>query len=133
MLNITGASRNLVIMSPTEKNSYLRVYSTYFHQNSSELDMFYCRLNKTHAVLWYAIDNTLICYNNKIQRLFVPKFYHEERSKNFLKTLKFIGEWGTTDKVNFSEFPNEFGRKLYEYQKDPAHLRATSLTTKEVD
>ena len=88
MLNITGASRNLVIMSPTEKNSYLRVYSTYFHQNSSELDMFYCRLNKTHAVLWYAIDNTLICYNNKIQRLFVPKFYHEERSKKFFKNIK---------------------------------------------
>ena len=70
-------------MSPTEKNSYLRVYSTYFHQNSSELDMFYCRLNKTHAVLWYAIDNTLICYNNKIQRLFVPR-----EVKKFSKNIK---------------------------------------------
>ena len=37
------------------------------------------------------------------------------------------------DRVGFSEFPNEFGRKLYEYQKDPVHDKNNYLKTADVD
>ena len=133
MLNIRGASRNLAIMSLHEKNTFLRLLTKYFHQNSTENDDFYSYFNKDNTVLYHALMSVMVYYNRKIQRLFVPKFYHERKSKNFLKTLKFIGEWDIIDKIGFSEFPNEFGRKLYEYQKDPAHDRATSLQTSDVD
>ena len=95
--------------------------------------MFYSYFNKINNALYRASDFIIVCYNKKIQRLFVPKFYHERSSKNNSKTLKFIGEWDAIDKVNFSEFPNEFGRKVYEYQKDPAHLIITSFKTGEID
>ena len=92
MLNICGASRNLAIMNPHD---------------------FYSYFNKDNAVLYHALNRVMVYYNRKIQRLFIPKFYHERKSKNFLKTLKFIREWDIMDKIGFSEFPNEFSRKLY--------------------
>ena len=64
-------------------------------------------------------------HNKKIEGLFVPKFYHEKRSQNFLKTLNYIGERDSIDDKGYSEFPDEFGIKLYEYQKDPAHNKTT--------
>ena len=133
MLNIRGACRNLMGMSPSEKKLYLRMYTRKFHQYSFELDMFYSYFNKINTILYHASDFISVCYNKKLQRLFVPKCYYERSSKFFLKTLKFIGEWDAIDKVHFSEFSNEFGRKLYEYQKDPAHLVATSFKTGEID
>ena len=31
-------------------------------------------------------------YNNRIQRLFVPKFFHDRKDNNFLKHLVFVRE-----------------------------------------
>ena len=56
-------------------------------------------------------------YSLKIQRLFVPKFFHYRNKTNFLKELKFIGVYNKIDRVNFSEFPDNFGRKLYENEQ----------------
>ena len=64
---------------------------------------------------------------------FLPIFYHGKRDKNFLKVLKFIEEREIIDKVNLSEFPAEVGKKLYEYQRNPAHNRNTSLKTSDID
>ena len=105
----------------------------YFHQLSSEKNAFYSYFNKDNTVLYHALNDIMVYYNRQIQRLFVPKFYHERKSKNFLKTLKFIREWYKIDKIGFSEFPNEFSRKLYEYQKDPNCDITISLKTSDVD
>ena len=51
-------------------------------------------------------------FRNKIQRLLVPRFFHDRRQTNFLKDLVFIGE--KTIDVHFSKFKT-IGRKLYEY------------------
>ena len=115
MLKIRGASRNLAIMSPTEKNLYLRNYSQYVHRSTDELNVFYSKLNI------------------KIEQLFVPKFYHENRSKNLLKTLKFMGVWDNIDRKGFSKFPDELGRKLYEYQKNSSNPRTISIPTADND
>ena len=133
MLNIRGTSRNLAVMTSHEKNTFLRVLTKYFHQLSSEENIFYSYFNKDKTVLYHALNDIMVYYNRQIQRLFVLKFYHERKSKNFLKTLKFIGEWDKIDKVGFSEFPNEFDRKLREYQKDPNHDRTISLKTSAVN
>ena len=129
MLKIRGASRNLAIMSPTEKNLYLRNYSQYVHRSTDELNVFYSKLSKTDVVLFHALESMLVYFNIKIEQLFVPKFYHENRSKNFLKTLKFMGVWDNIDRKGFSKFPDELGRKLYEYQKNLSNPRTISIPT----
>ena len=92
MLNMGGASRNLMSTSPSEKFFYLRMYTRKLHQYSFESDMFYSYFNKINTVLYHVSDFIIDYCNKRIQRLFVQKFYHERSSKNFLKKLKFIGE-----------------------------------------
>ena len=60
MLKIRGASRNLAIMSPTEKNLYLRNYSQYVHRSTDELNVFYSKFNKTDVVLFHALESMLV-------------------------------------------------------------------------
>ena len=55
-------------------------------------------------------------YRKKIELSFVPKFYHDRNTVNFLKELQFVGEFDTTDKIGLSEIPAVFGRNLYEYR-----------------
>ena len=47
MLNIRGASRNLAIMSPHEKNTFLRLLTKYFHQKVQKMIIFIVILTKT--------------------------------------------------------------------------------------
>ena len=42
-------------------------------------------------------------YRKKIELSFVPKFYHDRNTVNFLKELQFVGEFDTIDKTVFSE------------------------------
>ena len=39
-----------------------------------------------------AVDNITRVFNGRVQRLFVPRFYHDRRNINFLRELKFKGE-----------------------------------------
>ena len=39
-----------------------------------------------------AVNNITRVFNGRVQRLFVPRFYHDRRNVNFLRELKFKGE-----------------------------------------
>ena len=65
-------------------------------------------------------------FGNKAGRVFVPKFFHEKRARNFLKHLEFIGEYGP-DNVR-CEYP-EIGRKHYEYNKSTDTSAESVLAT----
>ena len=54
-------------------------------------------------------------FNNRIQKLFVPKFYYDRRQTNFLKDMHFVGKYPNINKYNFCRF-KAFGRQLYEYR-----------------
>ena len=56
MLNIRGSQRNLGVLSPTEKNQYLRNYSNYIHKNTLNLNGFYSNYNKTDTVLFHTLE-----------------------------------------------------------------------------
>lgn len=75
----------------------------------------------------------LVYFNRKNKRLLLPKFHHDNRTKNFLKTPKYVGKWDVIDKVNFSEFPDELGRQLYIYEKTSTEPRTISLSIVDVD
>ena len=73
---------------------------------------FYSRFNKTRTVLFHAIESMIVYYSRKIQRLFVPKFYHDRNKRNFLKNLKYIGEYDKFDRKIFSEFRDLLGKNI---------------------
>ena len=54
-------------------------------------------------------------FNDRIQKLFVPKVYHDRRQTNFLKDMGFVGKYPNTNEYNFCRF-KAIGRQLYEYR-----------------
>ena len=54
-------------------------------------------------------------FTGRIQRHFVPRFYHDRRNSNFRRGLTFVGEKKEIDEVGF--FDSKFGRKLYEHSR----------------
>ena len=125
LLNIRRSSRNLATMWITEKNSFLREFSRYFHKDQRQ-DNFYSLRTWKWTVLYPAISSQLLFFGNKAGFVFVPKFFHEKRARNFLKHLEFIGEYGS-DNVR-CEYP-EIGRKHYEYNKSTDTSAQSVLAT----
>ena len=93
--------------------------------------MFYSLYIKANTVLFHALENMLIYYPHKIQRPFVPKFSHNRNKTSFLKELNFVGVYDKIDRVGLSEFPDVFGRKLYEYRKKT--VDPNTITTSPAD
>ena len=54
----------------------------------------------------------IVYYSRKIQCLFVPKFYHDRNKRNFLKNLKYIGEYDKFDRKIFFEFRDLLGKNI---------------------
>ena len=55
-------------------------------------NLFYSSYNKTYTVLAHLMDSTVIGNTAKVERLLVPKFYHDRKNTNYLKNLKYVGE-----------------------------------------
>ena len=71
-------------------------------------------------------------FTGRIQRLFVPRFYHDRTNTNFLKGLKYIDEKNIINEKGFCEF-NEIGRKLYEYRRNTNDYFIRDFTLKDLD
>lgn len=112
LLNIRGSSKNLASIGITEKNNSLREFSTCKHKSDKNrnLDDFYSIKTTGWTILYPALSTQITFFDNKAGIVFVQKFYLEKRTKNFLKYLSYIGEYGP-DNVR-CEFP-ETGRKYY--------------------
>ena len=93
ILNISGNSKNLDTVGINEKNLLLRTISGYLH-DSPRQDNFYCYQIKHWTVLCAVLSSQIFFYENKVGRIFVPKFYHDKRDTNFLKFLSYVGEYG---------------------------------------
>ena len=112
-LNISGNSKNLDTVGIYEKNLLLRMISGYLC-DSPRQDNFYCYQIQHWTVLYTVLSSQIFFYENKVGRIFVPKFHHDKRDTNFLKFLSYVGEYGPDN--SRCEFP-QIGRKLYEYKK----------------
>ena len=100
--------------------------------NTKNSDYFYSGLGPSYAVLIHVLNQNIIRYTDRIVRLFVPKFYHDRKDKNFLKEPLFIGEKNEIDKSYFSEIPL-LGRKLYEYRIDGDSNGPLNFNPKDLD
>ena len=92
-------------MIPKTKNVYIKNLTKSTHDQSriyfGNTDSFFSGLNGSSVVLSYFISYAVLRYTEKIQRLFVPKFYHDRRNTNFLYNLKYIGEKKEIDEKFF--------------------------------
>ena len=114
-----GASKNLKTLTIDDKMKYIFQLSKYLYKdfNINKISQ-----NNFHTSVYSRVSpsrhfdpsNGIRRYTNRIQQLFIPKFFHERKDNNFLKHLIFAGE----KKINQKGFSDvkEFGRKLYEYR-----------------
>ena len=86
MIGITGLSFDFKSMSITAKNGCLRRCSSYKHRTKPDgplKDLFYSSYNETYKTLAHLMDSAVLRYTNKVNRLFVPKFYRDRKDTNF--------------------------------------------------
>ena len=69
-------------------------------------------------------------FNDRIQKLFVPRFYHDRRQTNFLKDMRFVGEYPKINESSFCKFKS-IGRRLYEYR--PTTQKIKEFNPQEID
>ena len=82
-------SKNLYLLSSIENSKYMRYYTLKTHGNSTyrELDVFYSTFNLRETVFFHGVENMMVHYRRKIQRLFVAKFCHGRNTKIFLNVF----------------------------------------------
>ena len=117
MLKITGAEHDFTSMIPEEKNNFLNRLTKAIHKEDEiqygNSHTFYSGANSSaFVVLTYFLSYAVLRFTNKIQRLFVPKFYHERKDKNFFNGLIYIGEKKEIDERYFYEDGTSLGRRL---------------------
>ena len=64
---------------------------------------FYSVGNRNFTVLHKESNALIKRFTGRIQRLFVPRFYHDRKNTNFLKDLKFVGEKKDIAEIGFSD------------------------------
>ena len=90
LLKIIGTEHDFRSMDPEEKNGFLNKLTKATHKQSDlhygNSDTFYSgATNGSSVVLVYFLSYAVLRYTEKIQRLFVPRFYHDRKDKIFLK------------------------------------------------
>ena len=68
-------------MGITEKN-FLRQFSTYLYKTSRQDNLYSIPIG-TWTTLYPALTTQILLFTNKVQRIFVPKFYHKKGQKIF--------------------------------------------------
>ena len=89
-LKITGLKHDFTSMTLEEKSKFLYDLTRENHASQPDhgnLDDCYSGISRSFTVLMHALSFTILRFTDRIQRLFVPKFYHDRKNTNFLKNL----------------------------------------------
>ena len=124
LLNIKGSSKNLAAMGMTEKSNFIWEFIRYLHKTQRQ-DNFYSILIGHWIVLYPTLNMQLISLTSKVGRVFLPKFFHDKKVKDFLKHLEYAGEY-RTDNV-WCEYP-EIWRKYYDYRSNNTAAKTLQVT-----
>ena len=72
----------------------------------------------------------MIVFGNRVGSVFIPKFFHDKRTTNFLKYLEYVGEYGP-DNIR-CKFP-EVGKKHYKYKKSTSGSSVKTILATDSD
>ena len=115
LLRISGSSKDLSTTSIQEKKYHIRELSRYVHKKG-RIDSLYALLADNWTILHAVLSSQIIFYQSRVRDLFVPKFYHDRASTNFLKYLTYLGEIKPENSNSEFKHPG-IGRKYYSYKK----------------
>ena len=104
MLGITGSSHDFTTLPAEVKSSYLHRLTRHLHHgkpNTKGNGYFYSDLHLLYAMLIHVLHTTALRFTDRINRLFVLRFYHDRRNVNFLKGLVYIGTKREIDEFFF--------------------------------
>ena len=137
-LKMSGTEHDFTSMTNKEKNDFLGklTKSTHVHEKIyfGNTDSFYSELHVGSVVLINTLSNTILRFTDRLQRLFVPRFYRDRRNTtSFLKRLRYVGEKKEIDEKYFSEQGTGLGRKLYEYRIGGDISRPVIFKDKDMD
>ena len=117
-----------------KKHQWFGEYSIYRnHQlapHSLRFDDLYSIYFRSFTVILKDSNSLIKKFNNRIQKLFVPRFYHDRRQTNFLKDMRFVGEYPKINESSFCKFKS-IGRRLYEYR--PTTRSIQEFNPREID
>ena len=107
LLKRTGTEHYFMSMTLEEKHDFLNRLTQATHEQSDlyygNSDTFYSgAISGSSVVLSYILSYAVLRYTERIQSLFVPRFFHNMRDKNFLKNLIYIEEKKEIDEKIFS-------------------------------
>ena len=114
---ISGKKFDFTRLPILKNHTYLGEYSLIQHKNKpyiQRIDDLYSIFFRPFTIILKDSNIKIKIFRDRIQRLLVPRFFHDRRQTNFLKDLIFIGEKTNID-LQFSKF-KAIGRKLYEYR-----------------
>ena len=141
LIGITTSSNDFTYLTPQEKTGYLQRLTLNLHKgvkgtNSYNLSVFLSPMTNLPAtILIYILSQSIVRYTNRIKRLFVTRFYHDRKDRNFLKGLVYVGEKPEIDEIGFNQLP-VLERKLYEYQinkNDKNLIKPIEINSKDLD
>ena len=136
LLKITGLKHDFTSMTPEEKTKFLYDLARENHASQADhgnLDDCYSGISRSFTVLIHALSFTIFRFSDRIQRLFIPKFYHDRKNTNFLKNLIYFGEKQEIDEKYFYENGTSLGRKLYEYRINRNKIRPLNIHPRDLD
>ena len=107
LLKRTGTEHYFMSMTLEEKHDFLNRLTQATHEQTDlyygNSDTFYSgAISGSSVVLSYILSYAVLRYTERIQSLFVPRFFHNMRDKNFLKNLIYIEEKKEIDEKIFS-------------------------------
>ena len=98
--------------------------------NITGFDDLYSIYFRPHTIILKDSNFLIKKFNDRIQKLFVPRFYHDRRQTNFLKDMRFVGEYPKINESSFCKFKS-IGRRLYEYR--PTTQKIKEFNLQEID
>ena len=94
---------------------YKYIYATHRVRSINSEGFFMSTKGHIKVAIFMKNANEYVLRNPSISKLFVPKFYHDRASKNFLKHLQFVGKRPAITNY-FSEL-GTYGRVKYEHAR----------------
>ena len=104
LMGIDGSSFDFTRLAAEVKTSYLYRLTRNLHRGRPDVigqDLFYSGISYRTTVLTHILNKKVLFYIPRIEKLLIPKFYHDRKDTNFLKELIFVGEKKQTDENIF--------------------------------
>ena len=128
---ISGKIFDFTSLPISKKHNWMGEYSIAQNHRSAS---YHCGFDDLYSIYFrYFIFIILFLikkFNDRIQKLFVPRFYHDRRQTNFLKDMRFIGEYPKINESQFCKFKS-IGRRLYKYR--PTTQKIKEFNLQEID